>query len=100
MATSVRLIAATPDMQGLLMKALEEHGVACRSEGKIVIVESESGSAADSGVAFLHIVALLREALSGPQRESVSVVEDLEFPHEFPVTTRFEAWSAALETSR
>ena len=85
METSLRLIAATADAQGHLMDALTDHGVACHSQGKMVVVDGA--------------IDRVRDALSGPEREAVSVVEDLEFPGEFPVTTRLEAWWSVFETS-
>lgn len=93
MASSLRLIAATPDMRELLVGALSEHGIAHSSQGKVVIVDG-GGEAAPE-----RVIAMLREVLSAPEREAVSVVEELNFPHEFPVTTRLEAWWSVFETS-
>jgi hypothetical protein len=93
MDTSLRLIAPTDDAQGQLIHALNESGVACRARGKMVIVEAR-----DKGVSLEHMIAAVRSALATPEREAVSVVEDLEFPNEFPVTTRLEAWWSVCET--
>lgn len=94
MGTSLRLIAATPDAQGQVIHALNEHGVACHAQGKMVVVER-----ANDDILPQRVIAVLRDALSGSEREAVSVVEALEFPHEFPVTTRLEAWWSVFETS-
>ena len=94
MASSIRLIAATPDMRELLVGSLAEHGIPYHSEGKVVVVESSSDDGSPG-----RVVALLREVLSAPEREAVSVVAALDFPHEFPVTTRLEAWWSVFETS-
>jgi EAL domain-containing protein (putative c-di-GMP-specific phosphodiesterase class I) len=87
----LRLIAATDDMHELLVGALSEHGVAHEISGKIVTIGNDSPPE--------RVIALLRTILSGPEREAVSVVEELNFPHEFPVTTRLEAWWSVFETS-
>ena len=91
MASALRLIAATPDMRELLTTALEEHGIAFHSQDKVVMVEGDGTPE--------RVVGLLRQILSGPEREAVSVVEDLAFPDEFPVTTRLEAWWWVFTTS-
>lgn len=85
----LRLIAASGDMHQLLTGALAERGIAHEVHGKMVVI----------GGAPERVIALLRSVLSGPEREAVSVVEELNFPHEFPVTTRLEAWWSLLETS-
>jgi EAL domain-containing protein (putative c-di-GMP-specific phosphodiesterase class I) len=89
MSDSLRLIAATEDMRDLLAGVLAEHGIAHQVHGKMVVIEG----------APEPVVGLLRSVLSGPEREAVSVVEELNFPHEFPVTTRLEAWWSVFETS-
>jgi EAL domain-containing protein (putative c-di-GMP-specific phosphodiesterase class I) len=107
MDTPLRLIADTPAMQGLVIDALTGHGVACHTQGDMVVVESGPRSGSGSGansksnvdIPQQRVIAVLRDALSGPEREAVSVVEALEFPHEFPVTTRLEAWWSVFETS-
>jgi len=90
-------------MHDLLAGALAEHGIAYRSQGKMVVVEGTAdGSDGEGGGAECQaasVVALLRDVLSPPEREAVSVVEELDFPHEFPVTTRLEAWWSVFETS-
>ena len=96
MSDSLRLIAATEDMQELLIGALAEHGVAHQVHGKMVTIQSDEGG---GDAAPEKVVALLRSVLSGPEREAVSIVEELNFPHEFPVTTRLEAWWSVFETS-
>lgn len=99
MTTSLKLIAATPDMQHILARTLAEHGVGYRNQGKMVVVESAAEGLNGEQSAPEQVVALLREALSAPEREAVSVVEELDFPNEFPVTTRLEAWWSVFETS-
>lgn len=108
----LRLIAATTDMRDLLAGALVQHGIPCHSRGNMVIVESsplspEAGQSekrdydGENACArqAIAVMALLRNVLSGPEREAVSVVEEMDFPHEFPVTTRLEAWWSVFETS-
>ena len=99
MTSILRLIAATPDTHDLLVGALGLHGIACRDEGEIVVVESNV-SACEERQASARVVALLRDALPAPEREEISVMEDLAFPREFPVTTRLEAWWTVSESSR
>jgi EAL domain-containing protein (putative c-di-GMP-specific phosphodiesterase class I) len=100
MSSSLRLIAATPDMCEVLEGALADHGVKYHAEGKVVVVEdgSDAANADEAGVTG-RVVSMLREVLSTPEREAVSVVEELNYPNEFPVTTRLEAWWAVFETS-
>jgi EAL domain-containing protein (putative c-di-GMP-specific phosphodiesterase class I) len=99
MDTSLRLIAATPDMHEILTRTLAEHGVGYRSQGKMVVVENAAEGLDGEQIGPERVLALLRDALSAPEREDVSVVEELDFPQEFPVTTRLEAWWAVFETS-
>ena len=93
MTSTLRLIAATPDMRELLVGALADHEVAFHTQGKMVVLENTVGSGVE------HVVSLLRNVLTAPEREAVSVVEELEFPGEFPVTTRLEAWWSVFNTS-
>jgi len=99
MTSSLRLIATTSDMRDLLARTLAEHGVGYRNQGKMVVVESAAEGLDGEQAGPEQVVALLRESLSAPEREAVSVVEELEFPNEFPVTTRLEAWWSVFETS-
>jgi EAL domain-containing protein (putative c-di-GMP-specific phosphodiesterase class I) len=101
MSSSLRLIAATPDMRELLVQALAEHGVRYHADGKVVVVEDGGAESADAGEKGGPggVVSLLRGVLSGPERDAVSVVEELDFPNEFPVTTRLEAWWSVFETA-
>lgn len=84
MDSSLRLIAATPDMTDALTSALREHGIAFRNEGNLVMVEGDGAPE--------RVVGQLRQFLSGAGREGVSVVEEMAYPDEFPVTTRLDAW--------
>jgi EAL domain-containing protein (putative c-di-GMP-specific phosphodiesterase class I) len=85
-------MAGTPDVKDLLAGVLAGRGIPCHTEGEMIACDNDM-------VAPETIVGLLRDALSGPELEEVSVVEGMDFPHEFPVTTRLEAWWSVFETS-
>ncbi len=99
MASTLKLIATTPEMRDLLVGALEKHGIAYCSQGEMIVIESGSDAAGEDDHAPEQVIALLRSILSAPVRDAVSVVDELNFPNEFPVTTRLEAWWSLFETS-
>jgi EAL domain-containing protein (putative c-di-GMP-specific phosphodiesterase class I) len=112
MASSLRLVAATPDMRALLTGTLAQHDITFRGQGDIVIVESdgvaELGRAGWDGVGqddpahnttAERVVNMLRQVLSAHERETVSVLEELSFPNEFPAAIRLDAWRRGCETS-
>jgi EAL domain-containing protein (putative c-di-GMP-specific phosphodiesterase class I) len=105
MAIALRLVAATPEMRNLLTAVLAEHGISFRIHGRLVVVEGGAECRSDGDAMRqargqqIRVLRLLRSALSRPERDAVSVVEELAFPDEFPVTTRLEAWWSVFETS-
>ncbi len=98
MAT-LKLITATNGVGEILAGTLAEHGVGYRVQGRTITIEEESGAGEEEAGVCERIIGVLRESLSGAQREAVSVVEEPESPEEFPVTTRLEAWWSVFSTS-
>ena len=44
MSSSLKLIATTPDLVGLLAGALAEYGVACQTHGKMVSIDANDAN--------------------------------------------------------
>lgn len=92
MSSSLRLMAGTPEVKNLVAGTLAGNGIPCHTEGEMIACEDGAGAPE-------KVVGLLRQTLSGADLEEVSVVEEMDFPREFPVTTRLEAWWSVFETS-
>ncbi len=107
MASSLRLVATTPDMRALLREALAEHDIAFRGQGDVVIVDGDGtaesygspGAAGPEDSIAERVVNMLRQVLSAQEREAVSVLEELSFPNESPAEIRLDAWRSGCETS-
>lgn len=84
----LHLLPATADMGVLLEKVLADHSISFERDANLLTLR---------GVAHAgRVVALLRQVMSGPERQAVSVLNDN--GRDFPVARSLDEWWRVFET--
>src|SRR3978361_1683078 len=86
--TSLHFLPATGDMRVLLERVLREHNILFERAANLVTPKGVTQSR--------RLVALLRQVLSGPERQAISILTDN--GTDFPVARSLDEWWRVFET--